>query len=171
MSGFIPQRGLALLNTLACVGQASVADLTSLSAAFDDYLFFFENVVPANNSVGLQMQVHSGGTYKTSAYINGAGGVTTYMDLSQATTIANTANAGLCGFVGLYGVNNTCYHLMTGEVAFYNDAGGLTALTPSGLWTGGTGAIDGVKFLPSTGSFNASGNAGTGQIKVYGIQK
>ena len=151
-----------LLNTVPASSSATLSDTTSFTSAYNDYRIVLENIVPATNAVSLEMRVHSGGTFQATTYLNGAGGATTFIDLSQGT-IGNNAGIGLSGEIAIYNVNTTNTNkLVRGGVTYYTGAA-VSAVNPSGFWNGGQGKIDGLQFLMS------AGNIATGNIKIYGI--
>lgn len=172
-----------LLNTLSPSAIASVADTTSFTTTYKNYLITFENVTPANNTTTFQMQVATTGvafisaaSYISMAMVNVSSVVvtdtsTTALLLSgtRATTaLQSSALYGLNGFIRLTNPAGTVARkAIVGEVS-YIGAGASVATTTlaqavvNGIFDGNSNAITGVNFLFS------AGNIATGVIKIYG---
>jgi hypothetical protein len=161
------EQGMTLLNVITITsGDASESDTTSLTSAYNDYLIVLDNIVPATNAVGLELQVQSGGSFQTSSYINAAGGATAYLDLTSATnTIGNTAGIGLSATLYLHNVNSTTVNkFLDGSRVIWYTGSALSGANVSGFWNGGQGALTGLKWLPTTGNFSS------GTIRIYGLR-
>lgn len=153
-----------LLNTLTASNTAILSDTTSFTSSYDNYLFIFDNVVPATNAVGFELQIQSGGSFKTTGYIN-FNATTTYLDLTLAVNLGNTAGLGFSGFTYLMNINSvTAKKFLRGSNVYWTSASALTTSAPAGFWDTGTGAITGVQFLMT------SGNISDGTIKIYGFK-
>jgi len=83
---------------------------------------------------------------------------------SRGIDAGDTA-AGKSGIAYLYNPGDTGSHKQVTGHASWMDDGGSVAYhsTFGGAWQGGTGAIDGVRFIMS------SGNIASGSFKLYGI--
>jgi hypothetical protein len=161
------EQGMTLLNVITInSGDASESDTTSLTASYNDYLIVMDNIVPATNAVGLELEVQSGGTFQTSSYINAAGGATGYLDLTSATnTIGNTAGVGLSATLYVHNVNATSVNkFIDGSRVVWYTGSALSGANVSGFWNGGQGALTGLKWLPTTGNFSS------GTIRIYGLR-
>jgi hypothetical protein len=161
------EQGMTLLNIITVTsGDASEQDTTSLTSAYNDYLIVLDNIVPATNAVGLELQVQSGGSFQTSSYINAAGGATAYLDLTSATnTIGNTAGIGLSATLYLHNVNSTTVNkFLDGSRVVWYTGSALSGANVSGFWNGGQGTLTGLKWLPTTGNFSS------GTIRIYGLR-
>jgi hypothetical protein len=153
-----------LINTLTASASTSLVDTTSIRTAYNDYMIVFDNLIPATNAVHLEMQVQSGGTFQTTGYLNSAGAVTTYIDITQTATLGNIAGGGLSGRLTIHNVNGTTtVKQVTGTVTYETNTSTAAAATTAGWWNGGNGAVTGLQFLMS------SGNITSGTIKIYGL--
>ena len=153
--------GPTLLNTLTANSSATLQDLTSFALGYHEYVFVFENIVPATAAVSFEMQVHSAGTFHALGYINAAGGLTTGIDILQAATLGN-AQPGFSGSITMYGppaVNSL--HQVRGQGVFYT--GTVAAVANCAGWWNTAAVLNGFQFLVS------SGNIASGTIKVYGF--
>lgn len=156
---------IKLLNTLTASNSATLSDTTSLTAAYDNYLIVFENVVPVTNAASLDVQIHSGGTFKTTGYINSLTAFTTAIDLTGSGSNSNTAGGGVSGYATITAVNSTSvFKVMRSTLGYYSAASTMIGVTNSGAWNAGQGAVDGLQFLEGTG------NISTGTIKIYGLK-
>lgn len=152
--------GLTLLNTLTANGVASVADITSINGTFNDYMFVAENIVPSALTTIL-MQVQVGGTIQTASYL---GALTTAIDLNNTTAVGPVTGAGYSGVFYLFNVNSTtAFKLVTGRGAVYANSTTVSITNVAGAYNGGQGAVTGVRFLPTGGTF-------TGTFRVYGMR-
>ena len=164
--------GRVLLNTLTASNVATLSDTTSLTSAYNDYEFVFENLVSVTNSVQGQLQVFSGGSYQTTSYLStvlggqGVGpndnAVTTYIHCSR-NAVANSV-PGITGTFRVYGPAGTgSPKVFKGEFANKTTTPAAEVLTIGGFWNGGNGAVTGFRFQFS------SGNISSGSIKIYGM--
>ncbi len=161
-----------LLNTLIGANSVTLGDTTSLTSTFKDYEIVFENIVSATTTVTLEFQVHSGGTFQATSYINSGfgtnstttilsnGATTTFIPLS-ATTMSS-GNPGLSGTIKIYGPVNVAavQKWVIGNTTTAN--ANTIATVVGGAWNSGN-AIDGFQILFS------AGNITSGTIKVYGL--
>lgn len=160
-----------LLNTLTAAASATLGDTTSLTSTFRDYDIVLENIVPATNTVSLELQVHSGGTFQATSYINNTFGtvgsttvlstvaVTTYIPLACSTIIS--PGNGVSGVIRISGPVNTT---ATGKLISGNttaQGGAIVTSVVAGMWNS-TAAIDGFQILFS------AGNITSGTVRVYG---
>lgn len=158
--------GAKLLNTMVANNSATLADLSSFPLGYNEYDFVFENIVPSvNTGVSLQAQVHVGGAYRTTGYLNSAGGLTTCVDILQAATLGNAVATG--GYTGTVRVFSNPFDDVT--IAMFRGGGVFSTTTSTAAAAICAGylnnplAINGVQFLLSTG------NITSGTIKVYGF--
>ncbi len=176
--------GLALLNTLTPSAVASAVDTTSISSNYANYLIVFENVVPANSTGTLQLQLATTGTaFLTTGYLSVAQcsvNATTAFDNSttaillsgtRATTAVGTASSSQYGVSGQLLIANA-----TGASAKRMASGQLVWCVPGAETTAtlAIGAMVGVSdsFVnPISGlSFSFTpGNIAGGTIKIYGM--
>lgn len=157
--------GLVLLNAASASNQATLQDLSSFSATYDDYLITFSNIVPVTNAVNFNCQLHSAGSFQATGYLNNAGGATTYFDMmAGAATLGNTAGAGYNTELWIHGVNGSNYKIIGARDASFFTNGSIAAQANStGMWTG-VGIVDGIQCQMS------GGNVSTGSMKTYGLR-
>lgn len=160
--------GMVLLNTLTASILAS--DTTSFTSTYSSYEIVFQNIIPANATVNLQLQVHSGGSFQATSYIaeiqaNTAGAAsfaqpTTFIQLAASQ---NNAGPGISGVIRVFGpvTGTTVAKQWTGLMAGQSTTAAVTSIS-SGYWNS-TAAVDGFQVLFS------SGNITSGVIKIYGI--
>lgn len=172
-----PAGSMTLLNTLTASSSASLSDTTSFTSTYSSYEIVFINVLPATNSTSFSLQVHSGGTFKSTSYLTNQlrwTASSSAVDSSQtgnipltnsgSADVSNTSTMGICGNIRIYNPSETVHvKRFTGQID-YQTAGGATASSMiTGCWSGSAAAIDGFQVL-----FN-SGNIASGIIKIYGI--
>ncbi len=158
-----------LLNTLTPSNVASISDTTSFTSAYDNYLIMFENIVPVTDGVNFTLQVHSGGSFKTTNYLNISGLADTtdirMTGIEFGGVISNTAGAGLSGMFNIFGVNATnTFKIARYQNTWYSSSSAVQTSGSGGVWNGGQGAVDGFQVLMT------SGNISTGTIKIYGMK-
>jgi hypothetical protein len=159
-----------LLNTLTASSSATLSDTTSFTSTYGSYELVFDSLIPATDSVTAQFQVHSGGSFQSSNYVqrgyipNGTAivsqGSTTFVGLSNTTSQSNSG-PGISGRLRIYSPSTSALHAIEGRVQ-YNFSGGAGPWTFGGYWNS-SAVITGFQFLFS------SGNITSGTIKVYGI--
>jgi hypothetical protein len=159
------------LATLVASDSPSLSDVTHFSADHDEYEIVFENILAATDDVDFQMQVHSGGEFQTADYVAGAGILGAAYDFESPTThipisgdggrVSNAANKGLSGSLRINGVNGGGHKKIRGG-AINSAPGAVSNIQFAGEWTGGTGAVTGVRFQMS------SGNIASGKIHIFG---
>src|SRR5216684_4621601 len=167
--------GPFLLNTLTASGSASLSDTTSITNPYFMYEIVFQNIVPATAGISFLLQVHSGGAYQTTSYVNEDIPVDTALDtgnISPFTTAicighasrSQNTGVGLNGRIRVYApTGTTAPKMWLGETAHNQNSGSTLTIVPvAGMWNA-NGALDGFQFLMS------SGNITSGTIKVYGI--
>jgi hypothetical protein len=157
-----------LLATLTPINVATVSDTTHITSTYKDYEIVFENVLPATNSVTCEIQIHSGGAFKTTGYLGTAvdngtsANVTTYIPCSGAstTTVPNN-NGGVSGTFRIFAPSATAQPtLVTGQFVYLSTA--VRIIQSGGAWNTAA-ATDGFQVLFS------SGNISSGTIKIYGL--
>lgn len=162
-----------LLNTLTASGSATLADTTSLTSTYNDYLLVFENLLPATSGVSCEIKINSGGVQSTSyltaglIFTNGASGSqagTTFIPCSSTTNVGNTTGLEISGELFIHHpAQTTTRKQVRGNFSFIRAGGAVPeGYIVNGAWNGGNGAITGFEF-----SFS-SGNIASGSIKAYG---
>jgi hypothetical protein len=161
LSALVPKTGI-LLNTMTANNSAALADLASFLLGYNEYQFVFENVLPVTANVSFQAQVHVGGAYRVTAYLNSAGGLTTGVDLLQAATLGAVAGQGFSGTVMFYGQPATAILRMFRGVGTFVTGTNTAGVATCAGFLDVQAPINGIQFLMS------SGNIASGTIKVYG---
>jgi len=168
---------MILLATLTASTSASLNDATAcggsncLTGTYSAYELVFENILPATNNTGCQLQVHSGGSYQTTTYVastwsfngtaTGSTSVTTYIPCSAQNAALSNVSPGLSGTMRVFGpVTGTSLPKLW--TALMMQGGGIGG-GAGGSWNNNA-AIDGFQVLM------LSGNITSGVIKIYGIQ-
>lgn len=161
------EQGSTLLAVVVANNSSVLSDTTHFTSAYDDYMLVIDNLVPANNQVEPQLQIHSGGVFQSTGYVNGAGGATTYVSLSSGNaTIYNGAGMGYSTVLWLKNVNSAAVNKFV-EIprgVWFTGSAAASSAAPFGSWTSGQGAIDGFQIMMS------SGPIATGSIKIYGLR-
>lgn len=177
----------ALLNTLTPAAVANIADTTSITSAYDEYMIVLRNIVPAtaNSKLVCRFSQDVGVSYKTSGYLSliaggfgaGTAGVgsgnsaeLTGIGLSDNNVALDgqgtTANYGLSGTIFLHGPNSANRKTMTGSVTYLASAAVRFDTVSIG------GAYDGVSPNAVVNALQftfLAGNITSGSIKIYGI--
>jgi hypothetical protein len=175
---------MAYLCTITASNSASLnnASPTSgscpLNSTYTSYELIFQNIVPATNEKILELQVHSGGVYKSTGYLSnqvifinngslGAGSITTYIPLtypldSNGDALGNTA-PGFSGQVFITNPSASNFATIYGNGMYLDGGGAVGNNLTTGYWNT-SGAVDGFQVLMD------SGNITSGSILVYGIQ-
>ncbi|MGD0420546.1 MAG: hypothetical protein ABSA68_13370 [Xanthobacteraceae bacterium] len=165
---------MVLLNTLTASNQATLTDITSLTSTYSRYEIVFENVVPATTEAILELQVYSGGAYKTTGYLGLIFGyadgtittnTTTFIPLNYPT--ANNANAansspGYSGTISVITPSTAGIINWYGTMSWITLAGTAGVGVVSGFWNT-SAVVTGFQVL------FGSGNITSGVIKIYGI--
>lgn len=168
-----------LLNTLTASSSATLSDTSNITNTYNAYEIVLTNLVPATNAVTLELQVHSGGAFKNSGYVQNqlrwtgtstASSVTatTFLPLSNdgaadVPNVATVATTGVSGTIRVYSPSGvTVPTRWTGQLAYINTGSASFGVMLNGFWNT-AGAVDGFQVLFS------SGNIASGTIKIYGI--
>ena len=185
--GSVPtQQGKFLLNTLTASAGVTTAlqDTTSFALGFQKYEIRLENFIGTTATDAAMLQVYSGGSYQTSAYLS----YSYYVNSSGAGASAGTAGLIVSNYgVGSYTVVSP-YSRSTIEIVNPSSGGkamftyrGATAIsTPqsvneygSGWWNGGSGAVTGFQIIcANSGSAPTAGHTfgAATVVKVYGMR-
>lgn len=160
-----------LLNTLTASNSVTISDTTSITATFNDYELFFENVIPATAATNLELQLFISGVAQTTSYLGQAEAIANGVAaFAQPTTFiqvgGNTTNSqpGVSGKCTIYGANTASVtKQVVCQTTSVNGSGQAVLLISSGSYTATTGPVTGVQFLET------SGNITSGSVKIYGI--
>jgi hypothetical protein len=187
----VSQGGTGAAWTFLCSIVASNSAVMSYAApttgtctidnTYTSYVLILQNILPATNERIMELQVHSGGAFKTSGYnainilaANSSVGSsdsnsTAYIPLTHVTastnqSISNSA-PGYSGTLTLTNPSISQIMNINGQFGYYGGGGAGWQVTGTlfGGW-GTTGVVDGFQVLMD------SGNITSGQILVYGVQ-
>ena len=172
--------GSVVLLEQHTASSSATIDLTAwYSSSYDHYRIDLINVVPATNAATLRLECSTdgGSTWDTtsayghsSQYSNwsGANGVVNSAGETSAFvggTLSNSAGGGgLNGELHLYQPgSSTAQKSFIIDLTFWSDDGNYYRMQTGG-WYVSTTAVDGIRFLMS------SGNIATGIFRIYGIK-
>jgi hypothetical protein len=182
--GVIEGGNMVLLSTQTASGDASISFTTGIDSTYKEYMFIFNSIHPATDSVNFQFNLSTdgGSSYnvtKTTSFFraqhleSGAGDVFEYVtgdDLAQSTAyqyIGNLMGADadqtISGYMHLFNPSDTTFvkHFMSvANNSFNSDASGNLYMAGYGNTTSAINAID---FKMS------SGNIDDGTIQMFGI--
>lgn len=170
---------LVLLEQHTASNSASLDFTTAITATYDEYQIEFIDLLPATNSVGLNMlmSTNGGSSYDTGAnygYIvkasNRFGDTTAGADsganalpLIRGGVIANTASTSLSGSCKLFNPGGANYKNVVGNFGYFAGAN-LELGATNGFYLIST-AVNAFRILFT------SGNITSGTVRVYGIAK
>ena len=180
---------LALIKTITASSSASVsfvdgASSVVLDSTYKEYIFFFNNIHPATDSVilGFNLSIDTGSNYnvaKTTTQFRsehdegGSSGTVVYRtanDLAQATgyqrfgdDTGNGNDESCSGYLHLFNPSSTTFvkHFVSVNME-YNSANRATNCYAAG-YANTTSAIDAIDFEMSSGNIDA------GTISLYGV--
>jgi hypothetical protein len=182
--------GWFLIQTQTASNSATLDFTTGINSTYKNFVFVMNYLVPVTDEVDLTINfsTNAGSAWLTGAvygYCNilsdAAGNGPTNINNSSNTAIAlyltgdnntvifdidNESNGGLSGLLWCYDLSNTLNTKMCMSDTAYRAGGSASAVARA--MTGGiieeTGAINGVRFLMSSGSIS------TGSIALYGLK-
>jgi len=178
----VPTGKPVLLSTVTASSSSSIEFTSEIDSTYDVYHFKIVNIHPATNDVNFQINFRDGGSNfdatKTTTFfqslhteVDGTGlSYSTPNDLAQSTGNQNLceglggdADESFCGDVYLFNPSSTTFvkHFISTN-QFYQQSNQSRNTFVAG-YCNVTAAIDGVKFVMS------SGNIEVGTIKMYGI--
>jgi acyl CoA:acetate/3-ketoacid CoA transferase beta subunit len=163
-----------LIAATTASGGTDITDTTSLTSTFDDYEIVLEEIVPGTNAQQLKLTLQSGGTFQSANYVeaandaNGASGGGSLFSASQAFIALSSSNGlvnsgqGFTGRLFIHKPSQTATpRNVIGQTAGPSAANTAEVNNILGYWSGGNGAITGVR-VAFTGTI-------TGIMKIYGI--
>lgn len=166
---------LVLLNTLTASNSATLTDTTSITSAYDTYLFIWETLIPDTGASALRcgFSTDGGSNWGTaeasqtlrhnSTTVTGANQTnTTGFFLSAGQTIPTNAGLGFTGNMFFTNPNSTDQKKIWWQGG-WQASGSIVALTGYGNSTE-TGTVNAVKF------YFASQNISVGEIRIYGVK-
>lgn len=158
-----------LLNTLTASASSSLSDTTNITSTYNDYLLVFENLLPTNTNTTCEIQVHSGGTFKSTTYLasNNFGTIApftsaTFIPCSQSANVPNTG-PGISGSVMAFNPSSSAQAtIWSGQLVYITSAAQINQV--GGIWNSAA-ATDGFQIIPVGG---ASPTWASGTVKLYG---
>lgn len=148
---------------------ATVDVTTGFSTDYDQIKFTFHDVLPSSDGPNICFYFRQASTWRTDAYYdqrpNGWTATETQAVLAQTAT--NGTGGGVNGSVFLVNPHSTTsYPASTGgRTICRTNTSNVSSTSLSVLYTGATGAVDGIRF------FASSGNLASGTIRMYGLKK
>ena len=176
--------GLNLIQVQTASGSSSIA-FESKFTGYKAFLFTFTNVHFSTNTQGIRVNfsTNAGGNYNASkttthyrAYHQNNGGsnllgYVTGSDLAQSTVdhqvsedfVGDENDENISGQMYIYNPNNTTFvkHFLTETNGYHS--GDYSVHSHTAGYVNTTSAVDGIKFIPSNGNFDA------GTFALYGI--
>jgi hypothetical protein len=173
-------RGLVLLDAKSASASASLDFTALIGGAFDVYAFQVVNLVPATNGANLYARVSqdAGSTWKagasdyrhagafwTSTPSSGAtGGLGSEIVLTSALS-SSASHGGASGWIHVARpATLTLLKQFTSELSHFDGTPTYYRMTSGGAYTADGNAIDGVRFLMS------SGNITSGTVRLFGVR-
>ncbi len=169
--------GWVHLATASNSSQTEFTFISVLDSTYDTYAFVLREVQhnAPNGDLMFQVSDDNGSTYKTSGYHHATRGHDTGGNVRQDNSTSDTsmilapdtAAIGNLGFNGVVYLNSLSTYASTYFHGMYRGqtAGATVYVVGCGIYgSGGLGAINAVKFKPSTSTFN-------GSIYCFGITK
>lgn len=167
---------MVLLDTKTA-STSSTIDFTSfIDGTYDNYLIKISGMVPSSNGFDLLMRVSVASTFKSDAlyywglsqiHQGGANvplGGTTDTSIKLGDSLPNTAANGLRYDINFSNPDSTAlYTTFDGSGSGFQTTNGVSGYTPAGYYLN-TAAIDGIRFLMSTGDI------ASGIFRLYGIK-
>lgn len=173
--------GMVLIEEQTPSAASEASFTTGIDSDHDVYLVEIIGLTVSDDDVELRVELQSGASFQTTGYIARAvseftgatsdplNSVTTYIPLT-----ADAANHGIGNAAGesanfrlfLYNPASTStYAMVEGSGLHLNP--GTNALWARfwGTWTGGTGAVTGIRIFPATGTISAVA------IRLWGLPK
>ena len=169
--------GMYLIETQTASSSATIDFTTGIDSTYDSYVLVGSLVVPVNDAVAANIQVHSGGVWKTANYqsavrshdSDGGLGIVGSNSNGGAVTMANDVGSdvgeGISFTLTLHNPSNTAiYKHIDGSSTWDQSSGNTVHTLFGGSWKAGTGAVDGIRML------FGSGNIESGIFHLYGVK-
>lgn len=158
--------GLVLLQTINASAVSTVSFTANINSTYNKYIIEIDNLKfsAAGQNFGLQVSTDGGSTYKSTNYVNSAGGVTSYIDFMNSVTTTNTAGDAFHGTIK-FSVPSSASQMaaficegaqaksVSTAISNFHISGGYTTL----------GAINALQFNGTSGTM-------TGNVRLYGIK-
>ena len=161
-----PAGGMALLATLTASASASLSDTTHLTSTYDFYMIQLDTLIPSvGATLNMQISTDGGSTWKNTDYVEWPliDGSQIPLSIGDVDT-ASSSNVGVTGVIHFYNPSKSDRKKVIQSFGLTNYIGSSAALFPVfGWWDGGNDAINGLRFIFSTG------NIASGKIRIYGV--
>lgn len=178
---FIPgnQIGLNLIQTQVALNVATLDFTSGFSSTYDAFVIGITNLRPATNNSDLWVRISQSATFLAGATdyaavrhgVDTAGTVTTGgsgagdSKIILATGLSNTASLSWSGSLDIYNPAGTTFvKTFLWNAIYHNTGPTVVRLSGAGAFILNTTAIDGIRFLMSTGNIN-------GIFSLYGVRK
>ena len=183
------QGNMVFISSVTASASSSIEFTSGLDSTYDEYVFYFVNIHPADNGVYFTWQASTdgGSNYNTTCMTSmfrayhqetGASSALNYdsgSDAAQSTSyinidgqMANANDSGTSGEIHLFGPSSTTYvkqWYSTGNVMTHHaDPDKYTQISYTGGYFNTTSAVNAVSFKMQTGNIDA------GTIAMYGIK-
>lgn len=168
-----------LLETQTASSSATIDFTSNIDSTFTNYAVLLSSVVPANDSVKLQLRISIASTFQTNGFyswssvqiasnastITGSNGNgDTEIELNTNQVIGNDTSEGCNGSVMLYNPSNaSLFKQLETKLLYLSSGANFVRVNGGGTYTNSAGAVDGLRF------FFDSGNIASGTFKLYGI--
>jgi hypothetical protein len=175
--------GLVLLATQTASNSASIDFTSFIDSTYDEYILSGIGIVPATDAVAAYLRVSEdagsswksgAGDYKQVGYVNGlaggAGGTSAtegQISIAHGSTVGNAATKGFNFKLHFFKPAGTALHkvFQLVPIGYETSSGDIFVTMKTGIYIGTTNAINGVRFLFS------SGNIISGSFSLYGVKK
>lgn len=172
-------KGLVFIRSQSASASATVDFTSNINSTFDEYLITITDVVPATNGANLLVRVSqsgvfgSGGTsYAYTYFLNTDGGAGTpggsasTSSMPIALNCSTESTRAVNGEVKFWKPSGTSHRkAFHASISYQPDTVAVGLMEVAGAFQNGVGAIDGVRFLFS------SGNIASGTFTLYGVRK
>jgi hypothetical protein len=166
--------GLVLLSTVVASNSATVDMETTFNSTYDQYLITISAYRPQTSNTALHARFKQGGSYTAAGYQYHSSNLATALATYAATASASATEIVIAPGISSSFVSNFDIRIPTptvvdfprlfGHGAFFSAvAGSVSQAIPMGYQNDTSGAIQGVRFLSSSGNITA------GTFRLYGI--
>lgn len=169
------RQGMLQLGATVSASASSSIDFTGIDGTYKWYAVRFKNVRLATDAASLLLRVSIASSFLSANYqterldINGNAATGTSGTAGSSFALTSDVDTGVAahainGQIDIFDPAGTTYHKMIrAEARWLRDTGGTYFLTRTlGAYIGGAGAIDGIRFLAS------SGNIASGDFTLFG---
>lgn len=174
------QLGWTQLSTVSASASATIDITSGFSSTYDEYVIGIRNLLPATDNTALWVRISQSATFISGATdyshvrhtVDTAGAVATAgsgagdSKLILASALSNTASLSWSGWLHIYNpAGATFVKTFAWHAAYHITGPTVVSLTGSGAFVLNSTAIDGIRFLMSSGNITA------GTFVLYGVRK